>query len=232
MNTTTHRGIHTGVYTHSVAILDTPFSALAIRAIFAGMFKDVKIVGSYSKSEVAIDYLNKMKTLPDLLVMDIHLEHGLNIEPLKQIKTMLPRLPIVVFSEQDEKVFALRLFKSGAQGYISKFLDPREIGDQFRRVLAGETVVSRQMNALLLQNLNGCHGNISMAVDPVASLSDRELEVFTSIGQGNGTRFIAKKLGLSLKTVESHRAHIKEKLNLKDASELVHRAINYVSSCR
>ena len=130
-----------------------------------------------------------------------------------------------MLSMHDENIYASRALKAGAQGYIMKQESPEKVLLALRKVMNGGVYVSEQYGSRLLSNFAGGRGNASTS--PVDTLSDRELEVFSFIGRGFGTRAIAEKLNLSVKTIESHRAHIKEKLNLESATELVHYAIQW-----
>jgi DNA-binding NarL/FixJ family response regulator len=120
--------------------------------------------------------------------------------------------------------------RAGASGYIMKQEATEKVLVALRKILRGEVYLSERLGERMLNSLVG--GRSSSATSPIEALSDRELEVFSLIGQGHGTRPIAEKLHLSVKTIESHRAHIKEKLNLHTATELVHHAIQWVQSER
>jgi DNA-binding NarL/FixJ family response regulator len=128
----------------------------------------------------------------------------------------------------DENIYAPRALRAGAAGYIMKQEAPEHVIGAIRKIMAGEIYISEKLGARMLSGLVG--GRPSPMASPIDALSDRELEVFTLLGKGYGTRPIAEKLCLSVKTIESHRAHIKEKLNLKTAAELVHHAIQWVQS--
>jgi DNA-binding NarL/FixJ family response regulator len=145
------------------------------------------------------------------------------LELIKNIRASHPKIRILVLSMYDESLYAERVLRAGAAGYIMKQEASEKVLDAVRQVLRGGVHVSEKMGSKLMHQLVG--GKPSLAVSSLERLSDRELEVFGLIGQGKGTRQIAQHLHLSVKTIESHRAHIKEKLNLKDANELVHTAI-------
>ncbi len=141
-----------------------------------------------------------------------------------------PKLQVLVLSMHDESVYAHRALRAGASGYIMKQEATEKLLVALRKILRGEVYLSDRLGARMLNTLVG--GRAPSATSPIEALSDRELEVFSLIGQGHGTRPIAEKLHLSVKTIESHRAHIKEKLNLQNATELVHHAIQWVQSER
>jgi DNA-binding NarL/FixJ family response regulator len=165
---------------------------------------------------------------PDVVILDISLKGSSGIELLKNIKARFPRLIVLILSMHDESVYAQRALRAGAAGYIMKQEATERVLVALRKVLGGEVYLSEELGHKLLNRMVGGRG--SLTGSPIEELSDRELEVFGLIGQGHGTRPIAEKLHLSVKTVESHRAHIKEKLNLKNATELVHHAIQWVQS--
>jgi DNA-binding NarL/FixJ family response regulator len=128
----------------------------------------------------------------------------------------------------DESVYAPRALRAGASGYVMKQEGAEKVLTALRKVLRGEVYLSERLGNRMLHTL--VNGRAPLPSSPADELSDRELEVFNLIGQGHGTRSIAQMLHLSIKTIESHRAHIKEKLNLQNSSELVHHAIQWVQS--
>jgi DNA-binding NarL/FixJ family response regulator len=135
-------------------------------------------------------------------------------------------LPILVLSMHDEALYAERALRAGARGYIMKQEATDRVMTAIRKVLAGEIYVGERIAARLLGQLVSSGGGPS--ISPLRRLSDRELEIFTMIGRGLGTREIASKLFLSIKTVEAHREHIKEKLQLRSGTELMRAAVQYV----
>ncbi len=163
---------------------------------------------------------------PDIAVIDLSLSHTSGIELIKNIKPRYPGLPILVLSMHEESLYAERALRAGARGYIMKKEAPEKVIAAIRKVLEGGIYLSETMGDKLLNEF------ISRKSDTVSSpvelLSDRELEVFQLIGKGLGTRQIAEKLNISIKTVEVYRANIKEKLKLKSSAELVQHAIHWV----
>lgn len=182
---------------------------------------DLTICGQFEDAASAFDALGSLR--PDLALVDISLKGSSGIELLKNLKASYPEVRVLILSMHDELLYAERVLRAGASGYIMKQEATEQVLVAIRKVLAGEIYLSEKMNARLMHQLitGRNHGNGTI----MERLSDRELEVFGLIGQGRGTREIAEQLNLSVKTVESHRAHIKEKLDLKTATELVHRAI-------
>lgn len=182
-----------------------------------------------AEAESSPGALAAMRTTPvDLVIVDIGLHGSANgIELTKALKAEHPHVPILILSMHDETLYAERALRAGARGYLMK----REALDSVilavRTVLQGEIYVSPAMQKrMLADHVSGGASSDS----PVDRLTDRELEVLQLIGEGNEVREIAQKLHLSVKTVEAHRAHIKEKLDLKNAREVVRFATTWVSS--
>ncbi len=189
--------------------------------------KDLTVVGEAEDAAKAITVIEK--NAPDIVLVDITLNGSSGIELIKNIKARFPKLKMLVLSMHDESVYAHRALRAGASGYIMKQEGTECVLVALRKVLRGEVYLSERLGNRMLQT---AIGGKKVTTSPVEELSDRELEVFSLIGQGHGTRPIAEKLHLSVKTIESHRAHIKEKLHLASASELVHQAIQWVQSER
>jgi len=165
---------------------------------------------------------------PDAAIVDIMLADASGIELIKSIKARYPDIAILVLSYHDEAIYAARALRAGASGYIMKNESAEELVNALHRVLSGAVYLSEGMASRMLTQLVG--GAPPAAGSPVESLTDRELEVFEMIGRGKGTREIAEALHLSVKTIESHRAHIKEKLGLETATELLRYAIIWLAS--
>lgn len=160
---------------------------------------------------------------PDLVLLDVSLKDADGLELLKEIKSFDPGLRVLMVSMHDEALYTERALRAGASGYIMKQEAPPMLLTAIRKVLSGQVYVSEKMGATLLQRMVG--GRKSMGELPMDRLTDRELEVFRMIGSGLSVKEIADKLCLSAKTVEAHREHIKEKLNLKNSAELLRFAI-------
>ena len=144
----------------------------------------------------------------------------------KSIRARDPHLPVLILSMLDELLYAERALHAGANGYIMKQEATERVLVAIRRILGGEIYVSDRMANRMLHRFVG-RSQVGQR-SPIADLTDRELEVFRLIGEGHGTRQIAEELHISVKTVESYQAHIKEKLSLKNARELVQRAIQWM----
>lgn len=163
----------------------------------------------------------------DLVVVDITLTGANGIELIKNIRAQNSELPVLVLSMHDESLYAERALRAGAQGYVMKQEATDNLMTALRRILSGQIYLSDAMSDRLVRIMIGGKGEAG--ANAVDQLSDRELEVLQLIGRGRGTRQIALELHLSVKTIESHRAHIKEKLKLATAPELVRFAVDWVS---
>jgi len=164
---------------------------------------------------------------PDLAIVDITLQGTNGIELIKNIVAQWPELPILVLSMHDESLYAERALRAGAKGYVMKQEATEKLTGALRRIHKGQIYVSEKQADKMMRK--AIDGKAMQDTSPVSVLSDRELEVLQLIGQGHGTRQIAEDLNLSVKTIESHRAHIKEKLNLKTAPEMVRFAVQWVN---
>jgi DNA-binding NarL/FixJ family response regulator len=184
---------------------------------------DLVVCGSAEEGHSALASIASLR--PDIVILDISLPGPDGIDLLKTIRTTDPDLPVLVLSMHAESVYAERALRAGANGYIMKQEATDNVLDALRRILRHEVYVSERIaNTMLRQLVSGAR---IPGGPPEARLSDRELEVFRMIGTGMGTRQIADQLGLSIKTVESYQAHIKEKLGLPTARDLVQRAIQW-----
>lgn len=181
------------------------------------------------QAENALQAIQAIKTLkPDLVILDISLKGTNGLELIKDIKLQHPDLFVLVLSMHDESLYAERALRAGAKGYIMKAEAIEKVVIAIRKIMTGQLYFSENMATKMMARLAGNRTNAAASV--VDCLSDRELEVFCLIGQGHGTRQISERLHLSIKTIETYRAHIKEKLNLADASELLQYAIKWVTS--
>lgn len=163
---------------------------------------------------------------PDLVIVDISLKSQNGIELIKNIKAINPSTQVLVLSMHDESIYALRVLKAGAKAYVMKQEVVDKVMEAIRRIRAGKVFVSERVAAQMLSQV--VDGNDPSRNSPVDALSDRELEIVTMIGNGTPTREIAKRLSISIKTVESHRAHIKDKLSLTNATQLVQWCVRWV----
>ncbi|HTB13333.1 MAG TPA: response regulator transcription factor [Bryobacteraceae bacterium] len=184
---------------------------------------DLAVCGDAEEASTALRRIEELK--PDLVVVDISLNGPDGLDLLKNIRARDPGLPVLILSMMDELLYAERGLRAGANGYIMKQQATEQVLVAIRRILGGEVYVSERIANKMLHLFVG--GSTAAQTSPVADLTDRELEVFRLIGEGHGTRQIADELHLSVKTVESYQAHIKDKLLLKNGRELVQRAIQW-----
>jgi DNA-binding NarL/FixJ family response regulator len=176
------------------------------------------------EAEDAPSALQRMaSTQPDLMVIDISLDGPDGLELLKTIRLKEPILPVLILSMHEESTYAERSLRAGANGYIMKQEATERVLVAIRRILEGKIYLSERLTNKMLEQF--VHGAGASKNNPLTTLSDRELEVYRLIGAGHGTRQIADELHVSVKTVESYQAHIKEKLSLRNARELVQHAI-------
>lgn len=162
----------------------------------------------------------------DLVLSDITMPGRSGLELIKDLQAVNEALPVLVVSMHDETIYAERVLRAGARGYIMKEAGGQAMLTAIRQVLAGEIYVSAKVSARILEAMTGRKPRGSSS--PIEKLSDREFEVFKLIGHGRSTRDIAEQLQLSPKTVDVHRANIKEKLQLADTTALVRQAVRWV----
>ncbi len=167
------------------------------------------------------------RTRPHAAIIDLTLQGSSGLELIKELKARNIGLPVLVLSMHAEKLYAERVLRAGAKGYVSKQESPSEVVEAIRKVLDGRIYVSERVNEAILERL----GRADKAVQPsgVDLLSDREIEVFQLIGGGLNSREIAGQLNLGPTTVDRYRARIKEKLGIKNAAELYQRAAQWMA---
>lgn len=181
------------------------------------------------EAESAEDALREMReAAPDLAIIDLSLRGTSGLELIKSLKARDPELPVLVLSMHDESVFAERALHAGALGYIMKDAMMGQIQTAIRQVLAGKVFLSAPMTEQVVRGASRKRG--APGGSPLDRLSDREIEVFELIGRGLGTSEIARKLHLSVKTIDTHRGNIRDKLGLKDPAQIVHHAVQWIQS--
>jgi DNA-binding NarL/FixJ family response regulator len=183
---------------------------------------DLEISGQVEEANKVVDLIKKI--LPDLVILDLSLKDTSGIEVIKDIKVIYPELPILVLSMHDESLYAERVLRLGAMGYIMKHEATEKIIFAIRQVLNGNIYAS---DNILSNILKKAVSNKSDRKSPMESLSDRELEIFQFIGDGLKTSQIAEKLNLSTKTIEVYKEKIKEKLNISSGAELTKYCIEF-----
>ena len=187
----------------------------------------LNVVGQMDSAEETLGAIEDLA--PDLAVVDISLPGMSGMELIKHLQSRMPEVQILVVSRHDETLYAERCIRAGARGYVMKQEAGDDIVHAIQRVLDGRIFVSDTINERLLQSMAE-GGRERVMQSPLEVLSDRELEVFELTGHGTSTREIAERLHLSVKTVESYRARIKNKLNFDSATELMQRAVQWVES--
>jgi DNA-binding NarL/FixJ family response regulator len=168
------------------------------------------------------------KSKPDLVVVDITLADSNGIDLVKNLRAQESEIPMLMLSMHDESLYAERALRAGANGFVMKQEANKTIRDAIRKVLGGEIYLSEKMSSKMVSKFVG--GRPQQAPSPLESLSQRELEVFRMIGQGYSTRQIADDLKLTVPTINSFRARIKDKLQLANANELALAAIQWVQN--
>ncbi|MHB8108943.1 MAG: response regulator [Syntrophorhabdaceae bacterium] len=188
---------------------------------------DLVVFAEAENAQQAIETVEK--DVPDMAIVDISLPGIDGIELIKELRLRRKEIPVLVVSMHDETLYAERSLRAGARGYIMKQEALDKLLIAIRKVLEGEIFVSERITTKMLEKFVSVEG-VNQAASPIDLLSNRELTVFRLIGQGHKTRQIAERLHLSVKTVESYRAHIKEKLKLNDGTDLLKYAIQWVQN--
>jgi len=213
------------VQTKRILIVDDhPMMREGLRGTIKGE-PDLEICGEAEDAKQALERLGNCK--PDLVLMDITLPGKNGLELIKDIRVTHPNLPILVLSMHDESLYAERALRAGAGGYITKQQSPAELISAIRKVMDGQTYVSRQLSEKILKIYSGRQ---VATTSPLETLTDREFEVFHLIGEGKTTGNIATNLHLSPKTVAVHYANIRRKLKLETYSDLIRYAVRMQAS--
>ncbi len=186
---------------------------------------DLKVCGEAEDRHEALELV--AATRPALAIVDLTLKSSLGIELIKDLQARFPEVKVLVVSMQDEMIYAERCIHAGARGYITKQQASRHVMRAIRQVLAGGIYLSEAMTHQVLERSMGRQAP-RQPLEIVSKLADRELQVFELVGKGLSTRQIADLLFLDIKTIETYRARIKEKLGFKDGPELLQRAIAWV----
>jgi DNA-binding NarL/FixJ family response regulator len=205
-----------------VIVDDHPLFRKGLEQLINSSDDAFSICGEASDAAEGMTVIRRLK--PDLAIVDLSLPGANGIELIKNIRAEFSKLPVLILSMHDESLYALRALRAGAQGYVMKQEALENVISAIREVLAGRPYLSQEMSAKLITNFATGTNQAS----PTDKLSDRELEILELIGKGRDVREIAKALHISAKTVETHRAHIKEKLNLKNARQVTRFAVQWV----
>jgi DNA-binding NarL/FixJ family response regulator len=184
------------------------------------------VCGQVSDADGAMSAVAELK--PDLVLVDISLEGSNGIDLIKNLKAKYEELPILVVSMHDESLYAERALRAGALGYVMKNESTKTVKAAIFKVLGGDVFLSERMSTSVLARL--MRGKADRSASPIELLSDRELEVFEMLGQGKPSRQIADELKLTIPTIHSFRTRIKEKLQFKNATEMMLHAMQYAGS--
>jgi DNA-binding NarL/FixJ family response regulator len=184
---------------------------------------DLVVCGEAPDAAEALKAVAELK--PDLVLVDISLGGTNGIDLIKSLKSKYDDLPVMVVSMHDESLYAERALRAGAMGYVMKHEPTKVVMAAISKVLGGDIFLSEKMSTSMLAKL--MRGKSEEMVSPIEQLSDRELEVFQMLGQGKGTRQIAEELNLTIPTINSFRARIKEKLHFKNSTEMMLHAIQW-----
>ncbi len=206
-----------------VIVDDHPIMRLGLTQLLRSSPR-VEVCGEAGSVSEALKVIESVLPI-DLVVIDISLPDRSGLELIRDLKVMDGKIRSLVVSSHDEKVYAERVIRAGGRGYIMKDRAPEQLIEAVEAVLGGGIFLSHAMTARMMETLAGARSG-----SPISALTDRELEVFRAIGEGKSSREIAGSLGISIRTVDAHRTHIKEKLKLRDAAELSYEAIRWMES--
>jgi DNA-binding NarL/FixJ family response regulator len=195
-------------------------------ALLINQQEDMLVCGEAGNARDALASIGQ--TPPDLAIVDLSLTDVNGLDLIRQILSRRKNMPILVVSMHDETIYAERALRAGARGFIMKHEATEKVVSSIRRILKGEICLSERMASKMLEKAVGS-GAAGLA-SPMELLSDRELEIFQLIGRGLQTKVIAEMLHLSIKTIETHRSHIKEKLKISNSSQLVRHAVHWTQS--
>ncbi len=210
-----------------VIVDDHPIMRQGIKLLLENE-SDLKVCGEAENVSDAIRVIESTK--PDLVIVDLTLSQGSGLELIKDLSQRFEDIVSLALSMHDENLFAERVIKAGAKGYVMKQEGGEKLLVAVRRALSGQIYVSESVAARLLQNLSQTASKSKSGRSHLEMLTDREFEVFQWTGQGMSPREIAESLNLSIKTVEAHRTNIRRKLDIKDATALVRYAVRWVET--
>lgn len=202
-----------------------PITCLGIKVMLQ-QTPDLVVCGQAVSIRDALEATDRLK--PDLVITELQLGGESGVDLVKDIHLRYPDLPVLVLSVYDEVIYAERVLRAGARGYVTKEEAAENVLNAIRQVLDGQIVLSERMSAKMLSKLvGGCTESTGLSVD---RLTDRELQIFELIGHGMSIRMIAETLHLSVKTIEAHRIRIKQKLQIDSATALLQQAIHWTQS--
>jgi DNA-binding NarL/FixJ family response regulator len=184
---------------------------------------DLEVCGEAGSRAEAMEVIQRAQ--PDLAVVDLSLKHERGLELVKDLRVQQPGVRVLVLSMHDEDLYAERVLRAGARGYIMKQEAADKVIEAIRCVLSGSVYVSERISRRIVHQAVGAPAGASR--NKVAHLSDRELEILLLIGKGHGNQRIARQLFISVKTVETHRANLRQKLGLASGADLLQHAIHW-----
>lgn len=187
---------------------------------------DLEVCGEAADVEGALALLDSLR--PGLMIVDLSLKGGHGLELIKKTHSRQPATKMLVVSAHDESLFARRVLKAGAHGYVNKQEAQEKVIEAVETVMRGDKYLSEDLTKQLLGRATGLESGHA----EIEALSDRELEIFELIGHGKSTRAIAEQLHLSIHTIETHRENIRAKLGLRNGSELTRSAVQWVLESR
>jgi len=183
----------------------------------------MEVVGSCDEVNLALEQIGKLK--PDVVIMDITLKDRNGVDLIKKVRELYPKSLVFVYSMHDENVYAERCLRAGAMGYLMKGESAARLLQGLRQVITGSFFFSATLLGSIVTGGTPREGSRG---EPGRMLSDRQLEVFEMVGRGLGSHQIAERLELSAKTVDAHKANIRQKLSLASARELLMEAVRWV----
>jgi DNA-binding NarL/FixJ family response regulator len=211
--------------TRVILVDDQPMMRRGLADLINGE-RDLVVCGEAGDAQGGLDLIPTAK--PDLAIIDISLSNWNGIELIKEIHGRYPQVLILVLTTHDEEIYAERSLRAGASGYVMKDKTAATMMSAIRRVLSGHIYTSDKLNDRLMHQFARSHqfGGSNTASD-TSQLSNREVQIFRLLGDGVRAREIAKQLYLSVRTIESHRVNIKQKLGIKTSAELLRYAIKF-----
>jgi len=209
---------------HILLLDDHPMTRHGLAQLI-GREPDLVVCGEADSAQAALSAIGSSR--PDLVLADITLPGKSGLEFIKDMRVLHPQVAVLVISMHEETLYAERVLRAGGRGYIMKSEGGLKVLEAIRRVLRGEVYLSPAMSTTILGALG--HPRSKTAGGVLASLTDREFEVFQLIGEGLSTNEVSRRLHVSIKTVGTHRVHIKEKLHLKNGTELVRQAVRWAA---
>lgn len=213
--------------THRILIVDDhPVMRMGLVQLINSKM-DLDVCGEAGTAREAMERIEALA--PDLVVLDLVLPDGHGLEVIKDIRARFDGVKTLVLSSNDEFVYAERALKAGARGYVMKEAAAAHLVEAIHTILEGQIYVSPNVSQLIVEMFTGKKRG-SGAASPIEKLTDREFEVFQLIGEGKGSRDIAQQLGISVRTIDAHRAHMKDKLGIKDGNALVRHAVRWVET--